>query len=144
MPVLQTVGKAAAKRMPKVVSPRIHAILDYISVGMFLMGALQWWRRNPRAAVASAMAGAGSLALNLLTDYPGGVRKVISLPVHCELDTGVGALVAMLPKTLSFDDAREKNLFALQGTAITIAAQLTDRESPRHELKKSRARRRAA
>lgn len=131
MAVLQTVGKAAVQRMPKIVSPRTHAILDYVSVGMFLIGAMRWWHRNRRAAVASAIAGAGNLAMNLLTDYPGGVRKTISFPVHCEIDTGVGALVGTLPKSLSFEDSRERKMFVLQGAAITAAAQLTDREPER-------------
>ena len=50
MPVLHSVIRVAAKPIPAVISPRAHAILDYITVGIFLAGAGWFWRRNKRAA----------------------------------------------------------------------------------------------
>ena len=69
----------AAGRLPKVIKPQPHAIVDYAVAGSFmLMGALSW-RRNKRAAVGSLICGGATAVNSLLTDYPGGMLRVISL-----------------------------------------------------------------
>jgi hypothetical protein len=52
------------------IPPKAHAMLDYVSVGLFLGLAVFFWQRNRRAAVASAICGGAELAVMLLTDYP--------------------------------------------------------------------------
>ena len=53
MPILANATKAVTDRMPKVISPGVHAIIDYATAGTFFaMGAL-FWSRNKRAAVSS-------------------------------------------------------------------------------------------
>jgi hypothetical protein len=35
MPVLNSLAKIAAKPIPKAVTPKVHGIIDYITVGIF-------------------------------------------------------------------------------------------------------------
>ena len=39
MPILNTATKLLVKPVPKFLSPKAHAVIDYISVGSFLMSA---------------------------------------------------------------------------------------------------------
>jgi hypothetical protein len=51
MPVTTSAVDSLTRRLPKVVSPKTHAIVDYLVIGsLFVAGAL-YWRRNRRAAI---------------------------------------------------------------------------------------------
>src|SRR3981081_1265142 len=92
MPILNSLAKIVAKPVPRMVTPPIHTMVDYATVGVFLATGAWFWRRNKRAAVASLISGGAELAIMLLTDYPGGVKKVIGFPPHRKLDYGQLAL----------------------------------------------------
>lgn len=132
MPMMNTVAGNVTKRLPKLLSPKGHAIADYISAGAFLFAAAFFWRRNKRAALGSLVCAGAELALSLLTDYPGGVADVISFPTHCKIDVGLAAMVAEMPRFMKFEDDKEKKFFALQGGGIVGAANLTDFDRPRY------------
>ena len=96
----------AAGRMPKMISPKAHAALDYAIAGSFvLMGAL-FWKRNRRAALGSLLCGGATAAVNLLTDYPGGARKMIPFAMHAQIDTGLIAMTAAMPRLMDIEDER--------------------------------------
>jgi hypothetical protein len=126
MPILNTAAKLLAKPVPKFISPRAHAVLDYITVGSFLMSAGWLWSRNKRAALAALICGGAELALGLLTDYPGGVKKAISFHTHGEIDWGLAAMVATMPEFLAFKDDHERKLFLAHGAMITALRELTE------------------
>src|ERR1700676_2096900 len=98
MPVLNKFAKVVARPIPRMVTPKGHAVIDYASVGLFLGSTARFWRRNRRAAVASLICGGAELAIMLLTDYPGGVKKFISFETHREMDYGLAAMVATMPE----------------------------------------------
>ena len=126
MPILNTVAKTITKPLPKFISPWAHAVLDYVVVGSFVtMGAL-FWRRNKRAALASLVCGGTELLVNLLTDYPGGVKKIIDFSVHGDLDLGLAGMIALMPEFMAFEDESEKGFFMLQGATIAGVTNLTD------------------
>src|SRR4051812_40275554 len=104
MPTLNSIAKIAAKPLPRMISPRSHAIIDYVSVGSFFASAGWFWRRNKRAAIAALLCGGAKLAVCLLTDYPGGPRKPINFHARREIDLGLAAMVATMPEFLSFKD----------------------------------------
>jgi hypothetical protein len=135
MPVVNNVAGAVTKRLPKVLSPKGHAIADYITAGAFLISAALFWRKNRRAALGSLVCGGADLALSLLTDYPGGVSDFISFPTHCKIDVGLAAMVAEMPRFMKFEDDKEKKFFALQGAGIIGAANLTDFDRPSYRWK---------
>src|SRR5207245_9090816 len=118
MPILNSVAKAVAKPLPKVISPKGHAIADYVTVGSFLIAGAMFWSRSKRAALSALVCGGAELAVSLLTDYPGGVKKVISFPLHGKIDMGLAAMAATMPEFMAFEDERETTFFRAQGVAI--------------------------
>jgi hypothetical protein len=125
MPLLNSAARLAAKPVPRMVSPEAHAIIDYVTAGTFFLSALWFWRRSKRATIAALISGGAELAVSMLTDYPGGVKKIIALRKHREIDFGLGAMTATLPEFLAFQDQPEKKFFLAQGALITIVSELT-------------------
>ena len=118
--------KMALKPLPKVISPRSHAVLDYMIAGAFLATAGRFWRRNRRAAVSSLLCGGAQLGLTMLTDYPGGARPSIRFSARRKLDMGLAAMTAAMPGLLNFEDEPEQKFFTAQGAIMTVANQLTE------------------
>jgi len=125
MPILNRAAKLIAKPVPRMMKPKTHAVLDYISVGAFLTSALWFWKRNKRAAVAGLICGGAELVVDLLTDYPGGVKPVISYRKHLEIDLGLAAVAATMPEFLFFNNDPEKKFFLTQGAITTLASELS-------------------
>ena len=125
MPMLNTVAQIAMKPIPRAVSPKAHSIVDLITVGTFLAGAALFWRRNKRAAIAALICGGADLAVTLLTDYPGGVDRVISYGAHRDIDLGLAAMFATMPDFMAFKDEPEKKFFLMQGALTTALAETT-------------------
>lgn len=125
MPTVNSVAKIVAKPLPRVISPKTQAILDYLLVGSFLGTASWFWRHNKRAAIAALLCGGAKLAVTLLTDNPGGVRRVITPHARREIDLGLGAMVATMPEFFAFKDEPQKKFFLLQGALITVGSELT-------------------
>ena len=126
MPMMNTVAKAITKPMPRVISPKSHSMLDYVTAGVFLAGAAFFWRRNKRAAIASLVSGAAVAAVSALTEYPGGVNGVFGLKRHRDIEVGLAAMIATMPSFFSFEDEPEKNFFRIQGVLMTCVSELTD------------------
>lgn len=130
MALMQKGIAMAAGRMPKMISPKAHAALDYAIAGSFvLMGAL-FWKRNRRAALGSLLCGGATAAVNLLTDYPGGARKLIPFAMHAQIDTGLIAMTAAMPRLMDIEDEREAKFFSRQALAKTAISALTDFDQP--------------
>ena len=126
MPLMQIGLQMAAGKLPKVIKPRPHAIIDYAVAGSFmLMGAL-WWRRNRRAAVSSLICGGATAVNSLLTDYPGGMFGVISYRNHGRIDTGIAGLTAAMPRFMNFRDEPEARFFDIRALGQTAITGLTD------------------
>jgi hypothetical protein len=138
MPILNKFAKAATKPMPSMISPAAHAILDYATAASFFIGAGFFWQRNKRAALAAMVCGGADLALTLLTDYPGGVKRVIAFETHREIDFGLAAMVATMPEFLAFEDEGEKKFFLTQGALITAATGLTQVPEKRGRAEKKK------
>ena len=104
MPMLNSLAKLAMKPLPTMLSPKAHSIADYVTVGALFATAGWLWRRSKRAAMASLICGASELAISLLTDYPGGIKKVISFRAHRDIDFGIAAMASAMPGFLAFKD----------------------------------------
>jgi hypothetical protein len=125
IPYAKQVNKVAEK-LPKVIGPKAHAIIDFAVASSFLtMGAL-WLGSNKRAAIASFICGGAALTNSLLTDYPGGVADVISFETHGKIDVGLAAATALMPKLLGFSDEGRAWFFRAQSGAETVVVGLTD------------------
>ena len=126
MPMLTSATNLLTKRMPKIISPKAHAVVDYFTAGAFLLTGAFCWSRNKRAALGAFVCGGAELATALLTDYPGGVKKAISFRNHGRIDIGLAAMTATMPEFMSFRDTREKNFFLAQAGMMTAVTNMTD------------------
>ncbi len=126
MGLMETGMKAAAGQMPKVISPGVHAVIDYaIAASFFVAGALLW-RRNRKAAVASIACGLAEAATAAITDYPGGVKPMISFRTHERIDGGLATVIGAMPLALNFSADPEARWFRGQGIAIAAVTGLTN------------------
>ncbi|MBZ5509342.1 MAG: hypothetical protein LAO78_28120 [Acidobacteriia bacterium] len=126
MPILDRAAKFATNKMPKVISPKTHAIIDYAMAASFFGMAAFFWRRNKRAAVSALVCGTAETITALCTDYPGGIVDEISFETHGTIDFGLSGLVASMPDMLRFSKEPESRFFRAQGLALAAIAGLTD------------------
>lgn len=87
------------------ISRKIHAVLDYIS-GVLLI-ASPWLFNFADIAAAkwvAIIAGIVILGMSLLTDYEGGIKKIIPMSGHLTMDVIVGILLAVSPWLLNFSE----------------------------------------
>jgi hypothetical protein len=114
------------------IDPATHALLDYLTVGIFVAMGLAYRRRNPRAS-ALAFANAGMvLGASLLTDYPGGVLRRLTLEQHRKLDAVQAGLSAVGPSLLGFATSSDARPFYAQaGLEVGIISQTDWRASDR-------------
>jgi hypothetical protein len=126
MPIAHKAAKVVAPKLPKMISPTAHAVIDYAVFGAFFAAGALLWKKNKRASLAAYLCAdiVGSLAF--LTDMPGGVWKKISFETHGRIDPGLSALAASVPEMLAFKDEREAKLFQGMGIAMAVVGGLTD------------------
>ncbi len=74
-------------KMPKLISPRVHAWLDG-AVTAYFVGVGAWYlRRGNKGAATTAFVNAGIVAgVSLLTDYDGDGKRPINFKMHGTLD----------------------------------------------------------
>lgn len=137
MPLWQQGAKLVARKMPKVIDPTTHAVLDYVVAGSFLLIASALWKRNRRAASGSLLCAGATLANALVTDYPGGVFRLIDYKTHGRNDAAIAGLTATVPRLLGFRDQPEARYFKVEALTETTVIGLTDYNY--YEDSKSRA-----
>jgi hypothetical protein len=126
MPLLDQSAKFVTNRLPKVINPTAHAIIDYAMAASFLAMGVFFWNRNKRAAISSLVCGGAEVVTALMTDYPGGVAREISFETHGSIDFGLSGMAASMPDLFRFSDDRETTFFRLQGLAMATVSGLTD------------------
>ena len=127
MPLMQRGVAALMGRMPKVMSPKAHAIADWATIGMWGVVAGMAWGRNKRAAISAIICGAAEMGTVLVTDMPlGGVKELISFPTHGKIDMGLAATASAMPNLMGFDDEPDAKWFRILGLNVTAVTALTD------------------
>lgn len=116
-----------ANKLPKVIGPKTHAIIDYAVVagGFFAVAGLAW-KNHKRAAVASLVCGIAETTVALMSDYPGGVSKAISFPTQGRIDAGFAAVVGSIPNLMGFSDEWPATFFRTHALAMATVTGLTD------------------
>src|SRR5215467_11669754 len=117
MPLLQKSIQLLGKPLPKVITPKAHAIADYGIAALFLIGAVLFWNKNRGAAKAGLAA---------TTDSPGAFQPRISFASRKKIDLGLSTMAASMPTFLAFEDERERSFFRMQSVAMAGVAVLTD------------------
>lgn len=133
MGMVETSVKAISGRMPKMISPGVHAVIDYAIAGSFFVAGAILWRQKRKAAIASMACGVAEIASAAITDYPGGVKPIISFKTHERLDGALASVVGAMPIALNFASDPEAMWFRAHGVAIATATGLTQfEEGPFH------------
>ncbi|HUR36534.1 MAG TPA: hypothetical protein VM009_01870 [Terriglobales bacterium] len=128
MPFTQRATQMVTDRMPKVIDAKTHAVLDYVVAGSALALSAFLWKRNKRASIAAAMCGAATLTNAMLTDYPGGVKRIFNFETHGRIDAGLAGLTATMPTFFAFRNEDEARYFTGLALAETVVTGLTDFE----------------
>jgi hypothetical protein len=126
MAITDMATRAVTEKLPKVIKPKAHAVLDYAVAGAMFTLAAFFWKRNKRAAIGAMVCGGATVATSLLTDYPGGVKPVISFETHGKIDAGMAGLTATMPTFLAFGDEDEAKYFRVAALAETVITGMTD------------------
>ena len=144
MALMEMGVRALTNRLPQVIGPKTHAIIDYGMAASFIVTGALLWKKSKRAAIASWICGGNELTTALLTDYPGGVAKVINFPTHGKIDAGFAGVVASMPNLMGFSDRGVSSLFRAQGLAMAAVTGLTDFEGKGENPRSRRRFRRVA
>lgn len=108
----------------KILSPRIHGYLDYVTVVIFLIAPLLLGLEGLSAIIAYVLA-AIHLLMTILTDFSLGFAKLIPFKKHGWVETVVGPIVLLLPFIVGlYETARI--FYITMGIIIIIVSLITD------------------
>lgn len=114
----------AFRKMPKLISPRVHRWLDVAVTGYFLVLGALFSNKGKKGAATAAFINAGMVAgVSALTDYNGDGTKPISFKLHGTLDALQAATAAVGPILHGFADEPEAAFFYGQaGNEVAVIA----------------------
>ncbi len=87
----------------KLISPRIHGYLDFLTVILFLLAPALFGLNQLPALLAYSLAGI-HLVVTLTSDFPFGIVKIIPFPIHGWIERIVGPTLVAVPFILGFAD----------------------------------------
>jgi hypothetical protein len=89
----------------KIISRKFHAVLDYMS-GILLIAA-PWalqFDDVSAATTTAVVAGALILIMSLMTNYEGGIVRIVPMSLHLNMDILLGIVLAASPWLFGFKD----------------------------------------
>ncbi len=113
----------------KVLSPKIHGYLDYITVVIFLVAPTFLSLEGVPMILAYALA-IIHFTMTILTDFPLGAFKLISLKIHGIVEFVVGLAIPVTPFILGFEGASFAFYLGV-GIVIFVVGHITDYEPER-------------
>ncbi|MGH7489649.1 MAG: hypothetical protein ACRD16_10730 [Thermoanaerobaculia bacterium] len=115
--------------MMKIISARVHGVLDYAVVGLFLIAPKGFHLSGVPSTMAYVLA-AVHLGLTLLTKFPGGLLKLVPLSIHGGIEFIVSLGLMASPWILSFSADSNAQLFYIStGALVFIVWLFTDYKS---------------
>lgn len=136
MALLHKSASIFSKRLPKVFSPQVHAVVDYSVAALFFTAAALFWSRHKSASVSALLCGTGVALNSLFTDYPGGVVRAISFEAHGKIDVGLAGITAAIPGMMGFADDAQARFFDAAAVAETLTSGFTDYQAePEREVR---------
>lgn len=115
-------------KAPRVIDRRTHAVLDYLTVGYFMILAGYFWDSNKRAAATALINGGAVLGVSMFTDYPGALARKIPFETHGKIDMMQAGMAAGLPLLLGFASDSAALPFKLQAGNEAVVIMATDWE----------------
>jgi hypothetical protein len=120
------VDQISMEQVPKVIDPARHAVLDYGVAATFFALGLKYRDTHRPASALAFLNGAMVLGMSLFTDYPGGLWRKISFPMHGTLDVVQAALAGFGPVLLGFANDPEARTFYGQAMSEVGVIAATD------------------
>jgi hypothetical protein len=99
------------ENIPKIFDAKGHAVMDYVTAGMFFALGFAFRGRHDRASTLAFVNGASVLMLSMLTDYPGGIWRTLSFKTHRTVDMLQAGMSALGPTLLGFAGDPEAQAF---------------------------------
>jgi hypothetical protein len=118
-------------RLPKVISPAAHGVIDYAHAAFFFTVGLLCRRSNKRAARAAFATSGFILAQSLLTDYRFGWKPLISFETHGQMDSAFASSSWLLPLLFDFRGTKAARIFEGNSLAEASVVGMTDWNSAR-------------
>lgn len=110
----------------KVISPRVHGYLDFLTVFIFLLAPTLLELGELAAMLAYGLA-VVHLIVTLASDFPFGMVKLIPFNIHGWIERMVGPLLIAIPFILNFSDQEvARNFYIVMGVIIIIVGMLTN------------------
>lgn len=110
----------------KVISPRIHGYLDFLTVILFLLAPALLNLSQVPAMLAYGLA-VVHLIVTLASHFPFGIVKIIPFTVHGWIERMVGPLLVAVPFILGFaTEEIARNFYIAMGLIIIVVGVLTD------------------
>lgn len=110
----------------KLFNPTVHGVIDYVFGALFLL-APTLFGLSPLPATICYVIGVAHLLMSLLTEYPLGIAKLISFPVHGGIELGGAIAILVMPWLSGFaDEVSARNFFAIAGVALIGVWATTD------------------
>lgn len=117
----------------KLISPRIHGYLDFLTVILFLLAPTLFGLNQLPALLAYSLAGI-HLVVTLTSDFPFGIVKIIPFPIHGWIERIVGPTLVAVPFILGFaDDEVARNFYIAAGVVIIAVGLLTDYQGKQNQ-----------
>jgi hypothetical protein len=115
MEIDETTIPDAFRRVPKLISPRVHAWLD-VAVTTYFLGLGVWFavRGKGRAAAAAFVNGSMVAGVSMLTDYDGDGKKPIDFKMHGTMDAVQMTMAGLGPIMHGFAGEPEAKYFYAQ------------------------------
>lgn len=103
------------RNVPKYITPKVHAWLDF-AVTTYFLGLGVWFaiRGKGRAATAAYINGGMVAGVSMMTDYDGDEVKPINFKMHGTLDAVQATTAALAPLLHGFADEPEAKYFWIQ------------------------------
>ncbi len=116
-------------KLPRVLDPKTHKTLDFLTTAAFFMMAGAFWGRHKRATATALINGGAVLAATLLTDYDGDGKRPISFPDHGKIDVAQAGMASGLPIAMGFANSATAMVFEAQALFETLVVSSTDWEA---------------
>jgi hypothetical protein len=109
----------------KIISPSLHAILDY-AVVLFLWISPSLFDFSDYISTFTYVLGGIHLLLTVTTAFKGGLIKLIPLRIHGLIELLVSVALVVLPRMLAFTNDTDKAFYTGFGIAVFLTWLLTD------------------
>jgi hypothetical protein len=110
----------------KVITPRVHGYLDFLTVALFLLAPTLLGLSQIPAMLAYVLA-IVHLIVTLTSDFPFGIFKLIPFTIHGWIERLVGPSLIALPFIAGFaNEGIARNFYIGIGLVIIVVGILTD------------------